>query len=127
MLVQTVESVLAQDFDLSQVEVIIVTQNQDFDNGILPASETATITVIQRPEGDTISALRNFGAGQSSGDYLAFLDADVQLSPNWITSMQSELAANDRRLLISAVQRCEDNAPILEKVRTILSLSLIHI
>lgn len=121
MLVQTVESVLAQDFDLSQVEVIIVTQNQDFDNGILPASETATITVIQRPEEDTISALRNFGAGQSSGDYLAFLDADVQLSPNWITSMQSELAANDRRLLISAVQRCEDNAPILEKVRTILS------
>ena len=121
MLIQTVESVLLQDVDLRQIEIIIVTQNRHLDKSMLPASDSVTIKVIERPETDTISTLRNFGAAQSKGDYLAFLDADVKLSPNWINAMQAELAADDRRLLISAAQRCENNAPILEKTRTILN------
>ena len=121
MLIQTVESVLAQDIDLNQIEIIIVTQNQYFDRSMLPMSGNATITVIEQPETDTISALRNTGASQSKADYLAFLDADIQLSSNWIHAMKSELAADNQRVLVSAIQRCEQNAPVLEKLRTVLS------
>ncbi|MCF2947741.1 glycosyltransferase family 2 protein [Paraglaciecola aquimarina] len=120
MLLQTIESVNKQDFDLSQVEIIVVSQTPSIQEVEFPTLNV-DLSVIIRPESDTISALRNYGVKESSGEYLAFLDADIYLSANWIQSMLSELQSTSSRIITSAVQICEPSAPSLEKIRTHLS------
>ncbi|OUS25789.1 glycosyl transferase family A [Gammaproteobacteria bacterium 45_16_T64] len=121
LLTETVASIANQNTDLSEVEVIIVTQNKELTSESLLSNNRLKISIEVRPESDTISALRNVGAKKSSADYFAFLDADVALSENWISAMRAELNANTSRVLVSAVQRCESSAPPLEKIRTALS------
>ena len=121
MLKKTVASIVAQDYDLSELEITIVTQNTTLATDFQREKELVSINTVFRPENETISALRNKGVEHSCGAYFAFLDADVALSPNWVKAMLSELEENAGRVLVSAVQRCENNAPPLEKIRTALS------
>jgi len=121
MLKQTLASIASQQFDLSSVRVVIVTQNAGLSSETLPDAPSLRVTVIQRPESDTISALRNAGVSSSTGEYLAFIDADIELAPNWIAAMLFELGAVPTRMLVSSVQKCSDDAPVLEKIRTTLS------
>ena len=125
MLETTVASIVAQDYDLDQLEITIVTQNDKLVSDFQQAPPPVSINIIFRSQNDTISALRNAGVEHSKGDYLAFLDADIALSTNWVTAMLSELKAKTERVLVSAVQRCENDAPPLEKIRTALSNSSI--
>lgn len=121
LLQATILSIAAQTYDLAQAEIIVVTQNKELSvNELLPDEDVKT-SIVFRPESDTISALRNRGADIATGTHLAFLDADVKLSPNWIVDMLSELSLIDDRVLVSAVQRCSESAPPLEKIRTALS------
>ena len=121
LLEKTVASIVAQDYDLSELEITIVTQNTTLAADFQREKELMSINIVFRPDNETISALRNKGVEHSSGHYLAFLDADVVLSANWVKAMLSELEDNAGRVLVSAVQRCENNAPPLEKIRTALS------
>lgn len=121
LLQQTVASIFRQDYDLEQIEVIIVSQNNDLSESAVCNDSKQNVQVIHRPESDTISALRNHGVAHSSGEYLAFLDADVELAPNWIEAMLQELRHSSDRVLVSAAQTCAENAPVLEKIRTVLS------
>mgnify|MGYP001818723717 FL=1 len=118
---RAVASIVAQDYDLSELEITIVTQNTTLASDFQREKELVSINIVFRPDNETISALRNTGVEHSSGHYLAFLDADVVLSANWVKAMLSELEDNTGRVLVSAVQRCENNAPPLEKIRTALS------
>lgn len=119
LLKQTLLSISRQQYDASQIEVVVVTQNAALEAGTLP--EGLNVITLHRPEQETISRLRNQGVLQARGEYLAFLDADVEIAPDWTSSMLAELNADAGRVLVSAVQRCEDNAPPLEKIRTVLS------
>lgn len=121
MLAATLASIAAQTFQRAAIEVIVVTQNSRLQETTLAPLRELQHAVIHRPESDTISALRNQGATQTNGEYLAFLDADVQLSPNWLTAMLEEITAHLNRALVSAVQTCSESAPPLEKIRTALS------
>jgi len=125
MLEKTIASIVDQDYDLSKLEITIVTQNNKLVSNFQHIEGKISINTIFRPVNDTISALRNVGVKHSNGDYLAFLDADVALSSNWVAAMLSELNAAADRVLVSAVQRCEHNAPPLEKIRTALSNAVI--
>jgi len=62
-------------------EVIVV------DNGSVDNTENIVrsfgFTVFRRPD-LTIAGLRNFGAEMAIGDVLAFVDADVVVSPEWL-------------------------------------------
>lgn len=120
MLIQTIESVNQLDFDAKKLEVVVVSQTPEINQIKLPSGEVK-LKVITRPETDTISALRNFGVTQSSGDHLAFLDADVFLSKNWAETMLSLLNETPERIITSAMQICSDDASPLEKIRTNLS------
>lgn len=119
MLVQTVSSIFQQDYDLSLVEVIVVTQNETLD--CLSQFDDSIFRVLYPEKGQTISALRNIGAKQAKGEHFAFLDADVFLSNNWITEMLALLAESPQRKLVSAKQINGENPPVLEQIRTVLS------
>ena len=120
LLERTIQSVLDLEFDLQKLEVIVVTQNKSLECAHIDRKKIQ-LTVLFRSEQLTISALRNAGVEQASGEYLVFLDADIQLSPNWLTTMFRELDADPNRVLISSMQRCEPDAGIIEKLRVKLN------
>ena len=120
-LLATIDSVINQQYDLSQIEIIIVTQNESLSDSIYSLNKNIYLSVYTRPITETISSLRNFGVKNSRGKYLAFLDADIELSPNWISAMLETLNDTDNRVISSAVQKNSVAATPLEKIRTALS------
>ncbi len=120
-LLETLKSISLQDFDLSVVQVILITQNEDISDEILGFQTSFDLSVIKRPTNETISLLRNHGVEKANGEYLAFLDADIFISPNWCHSMLETLNEVSSRVIASAVQINGENAPPLELIRTALS------
>jgi glycosyltransferase involved in cell wall biosynthesis len=121
MLIQTIESISAQTWALEQLEVLVVSQTAQIAEQVLCSEAKLTVKVFIRPESETISALRNYGFSQSNSPFLAFLDADIWLSENWVRQMHQHLCAHSGRIIVSATQICDHKAPTLEKIRTSLS------
>ena len=122
MLKETMVSIKNLNYKQSQIEIIVVSQNDALSANELVASNIDNqIKVILADEKGTISKSRNIGAAQAKGDYLAFLDADIYLSNNWLEVMFEEMSKDAQRKIVSAYQICADNAPELEKLRTELS------
>ena len=121
MLKQTLRSIAEQNYSLNKIEVIVVSQTPEIEDTQLQDDNELHLQVLLRPENNTISALRNHGVKQTTGQYLAFLDADVFISPNWITCMLAHLHTEEDRVIVSAMQVCEPSAPPLEHIRTCLS------
>ncbi len=124
-LLDTLRSISRQEFDLSKIEVVLVTQNPEISKDILEFKNNFDLEIIKRPTEISISMSRNCGVVQSHGEYLAFLDADIFISTNWITGMLKKLSEVDSRVIVSAVQINSDNASPLEKIRTALSNAII--
>lgn len=76
------------DFPPDAYEVIVV------DNGSSDATvaiaESYGVRVFSIPD-VTISALRNYGASQAKGEFLAFVDADVVVSKDWLKNALTAL------------------------------------
>jgi glycosyltransferase involved in cell wall biosynthesis len=121
MLIETIESIGLQQGPSLSVEIIVVSQTPEVQTYTLSENKDLALKVFIRPAHETISSLRNFGVTQAQGEFLAFLDADVYLSANWAEQMLQELLSKDDRIIVSAQQICNDNAPSLEKIRTFLS------
>lgn len=121
LLIETIQSICQQDFDLAQIEIILVSQNDVISDEIDALKSKISLSVFQRPEGETISALRNYGAKYAKGDYFIFIDADIFLSENWLSTMLTIISEDNSCALVSAVQKDSDHAPVLERIRTVLS------
>jgi len=121
MLIQTVTSILNQCDEQATYEIIVVSQNKSSIELSKLAEQHSNLNISFQDDSLTISALRNLGANQSTGEYLAFLDADVSLSSNWLNTMLSTISEQDNCVLASAAQENSENAPPLEKIRTALS------
>lgn len=121
MLIETLESIAAQRCDTLTYEVIVVSQNASASEAIEAFKSRMPLTVLFNKEGNTISHSRNLGAHHAVGEYLAFLDADVRLAPNWLETMYTTLQQQAHTVLVSARQRNSDQAPPLERIRTALS------
>lgn len=84
---QCLDSLLAQTLNPEDFDVLLV------DNGSTDmtlevarrhaASQRLNLRVISKPK-VSISAVRNFGAALTTGETLAFLDADCAPEPNWL-------------------------------------------
>jgi len=60
--------------------------------------------------GMSIGALRNRGAAASSGDCLAFLDADMEMPPDWLTTWRA-VRAEDRAEVLGLLHQAPPQAP----------------
>jgi glycosyltransferase involved in cell wall biosynthesis len=94
-------SVRNQDFPPAEYEVLVV------DNGSTDKTHQIVGDLgfdLQVIPGVSVAALRNHGAKMARGDYLAFVDADVELAPGWA---QNGLASfKDQRVLAAGGPRC---------------------
>ena len=72
---------------------------------LLRAAEPQGLQLFQRP-GASIAAVRNFGAEQSSSDYVAFLDADCSIEPDYAI-----IAVNTLERTGAAATGCEVDIP----------------
>lgn len=123
LLKQTVESLLCQDdgnneFDIS---IIVVSQNDSPPLADMASKEKRSLSVFQMPQDLTISALRNEGVKNSDASYIAFIDADMYLSPNWVNEMVHELETDKERVIVSSYEHIPENATSIEKIRVLLN------
>ncbi|GAW95543.1 MULTISPECIES: glycosyltransferase [Colwellia] len=121
LLIQTVTSILNQSDEQATYDIIVVSQNKSLIELSKLAEQHSNVIISFQEDSLTISALRNVGAAKSTGEYLAFLDADVELSSNWLNAMLSTIDEQNNCVLASAAQANSKNAPALEKIRTALS------
>lgn len=119
LLIQTIQSILELDYPSSLLEVIIVTQNKSLEHPFKNQAPFPIRIIFSSPR-HTIAKLRNDGARQASGQFLAFIDADIKLSKNWIKVMIETLKARPGCLLAGSIQQYEPEAGIIEKIRVIL-------
>ena len=122
LLALTIESIFAIEHGDYQVEVIIVTQNTTLE-GSYSEQNGIPCKIIFRPEHETIAKLRNIGVSQSSGEYLAFIDADVDLSQNWLMVMLDELSVQQDRVIVSALQQSRSSAGSIEKIKVVFQMT----
>jgi glycosyltransferase involved in cell wall biosynthesis len=87
MLRKAVHSLLQQDLDPQQYEVIVVDsspgdENRSVISDLQPEARCALRFFKKSPEGPGPS--RNLGAREARGRLLAFMDSDCQASPQWL-------------------------------------------
>ena len=110
LLLETLQSIANQDYDLGLIEVLVVTQNKSLSTPVQKFSDQFNLSIHTQPLSCTISELRNYGSKKSKGNYLAFLDADVSISNNWIKCMLEELEKpGEGRLLVGARGQLTDH------------------
>ena len=121
MLLDTLSGLARLDYPKHQFEVILVSQNPDCSERINQFKSLFALTIVHNESGKSISHSRNTGAQLARGEYLAFLDADIALSENWISAMKATLSNHSGVVLASAMQINSEQAPVLERIRTHLS------
>jgi len=122
MLKETIVSILNLDYEQNQIEVIIVSQNKTLAVEELVGSiQTNQVKVILADDKGTIAKSRNIGAEKANGDFLAFLDADINLSANWLIVMLDEIQKDDKRKIIASAQINSSQPSIVERIRTLMN------
>lgn len=117
MLVATIDSILAQRCPESLNHIFVVTKNIE----PLSVPEHPKLTILYRPDATSISEQRNYGADQGQSEWLAFLDADIQLAPDWLSTCLTLIEQQPVPVVLSAMQQASANANNIELLRTTLS------
>jgi glycosyltransferase involved in cell wall biosynthesis len=103
---KTAPSLVKAAVAYGSAEVIYVDNGSTDDStAILQGLDQTRIRVVSRI-GGTIAAVRNFGADQARGDFLAFLDADCLIEPEYFGNAVRVLERTD-----SAATGCEVSLP----------------
>lgn len=76
----TIAALQREQREYGLIKEIVVVDNGSTDDSVTIA-ESNGVTVLHCS--GTISAVRNFGVSHTSGEYLAFVDADIEVRPGW--------------------------------------------
>ncbi len=125
LLVETVKSISAQAVE-GAIELIIISKDSGATSESLrqtlgSAFDRGNVEFIPIADGKTISYGRNFGAERASGKYLAFIDADVRLAPDWVSVMTRSLRENPECLLSGAVQHPDVDKTDVDVIKSSMS------
>ncbi|MGE0864751.1 MAG: glycosyltransferase [Vicinamibacterales bacterium] len=82
-------SIVANDYPRALIELIVV-DNESVDESGRAAREYGAI--VLRAPGDCVAELRNRGARAALGSVIAFVDADHEIDPHWITAAVAVLS-----------------------------------
>ncbi len=86
------ESIVRNDYPRGLVECIVADNGSTDDTAETARAMGATTLSIP---GLPVSAVRNRAAAQASGDLIAFVDADHEIAPTWITAAVEGLREED--------------------------------
>lgn len=117
MLRETVDSILGQTVPERIASITVVTRN----TGDLTLPADPLLRVIHAPGASSISEQRNLGTAAGSAALIAYLDADIELDPDWLETCVPLLSLNPDRVLVSAMQKPSGHAGRVEQLRTVLS------
>lgn len=120
LLIDTLDSIVALNVKGLSICVVVASKNEAFSDELLAYKKLLAIEFLPIDKNVTISDQRNIGVSHTSSDYLAFIDADVALSVNWLHVML-EVLTSPNIVLASAVQMPSTNPTGLENVRVLLS------
>jgi glycosyltransferase involved in cell wall biosynthesis len=124
MLVETVTSIARQNYTLEDIQVIIISENSEINQQTFEGALFERLSLhIEHHSGDNISAMRNAGAHISNGKYLAFIDADIKLSENWLNELLQLLKSKTTDLAASC-QTVGQQDNFIDHIRAALSSSL---
>ncbi|PHR27524.1 MAG: glycosyl transferase [Desulfotalea sp.] len=90
---QCLKSLIEQDFPKERYEIIVVDNGSDDDT--VSIAHSRGVKVVSLPEAQTISAVRNSGVLEASGDVLVFLDADCTVASDWLLRAELYLDRDD--------------------------------
>ena len=129
LLQDTLRSIVSLDNAASIDEIIIVSRDidktgEEMMHDISPTGSQLRpprINIIVPQPRSTIAAMRNLGAGAVQSTYIAFIDADIRLTKNWLTTMYSLASDNPDTALFSAVQTPDTENSLLHRIRSTLS------
>ncbi|MFP8951847.1 glycosyltransferase [Natrialbaceae archaeon A-arb3/5] len=93
-----------------EVEVIVV--DGDSSDGTAEIARDHGATVVFE-DGSSIARARNLGAERAGGEWLAFVDADTQVRPDYLTQMLGFLERNG---LAAASSYCRLTGPVRAKL-----------
>jgi glycosyltransferase involved in cell wall biosynthesis len=120
LLLQTLDSIVHLNRPVLDVSVVVVSKNESFSEELLVYKNVLEIIFLTVDLGLTISDQRNIGAQHTKAEYLAFIDADIELSANWLVEMLA-LVKQPNIVLVSAIQLASKSPTQLEHVRVLLS------
>jgi GT2 family glycosyltransferase len=86
-------SVLSQQTDITY-EIIVVDDSSDDNSVELVTLKYPQVKLIVNDRNMGPSATKNVGAREASGEYVAFLDNDVELGPGWVQAMYGRLSSS---------------------------------
>lgn len=120
LLIETLQSISELNYSEFSVNTVIVSKNEHISEQLSNFSNKLDLQIIQVASEVTISDQRNIGVQNTNSEFLAFIDADIALSENWLSVMYEKLSQSNR-VLISAIQEPNKNPTQLELVRVTLS------
>lgn len=116
-----IDSLLLQE-EINLEKEIIVVDNGSTDNTLKILNKYgSSITCYVQPE-LTIAGLRNFGVRKSTKEWIAFVDADVEVSKSWakmiivFTEDQKNKGIDVRRIITGSTCLVPDNPTWVERV-----------
>ena len=119
-----VRCVLAQTYQ--NLEVILVEDGSPDNSGAICdklASEDGRVRVIHKKNGGAATA-RNAGLDVMTGEYIAFVDADDYMEPNYIETLYQTLAENQAQVAICSFKTVDEagNTASIDKLHDELEL-----